>query len=280
MQILARALLSIVCNTLRMPARSIRARVRAEMMAEIKTVARTHLATDGANLSLRAVARDMGMVSSALYRYYASRDDLLTALIIDAYNDLGEAVEVADATITDRGELRARWMAATRAVRGWALANPAEYALLYGSPVPGYAAPADTIVAAARTPVVLARILADGFRSGKLTKPGYRRSTPPSDAVRADMVRARGDIAPDLPDELMLAGLSAWIQLFGAVSLELFGQFNNVIDARAEFFHEQMQLMVACMGLEALTRQTAVEVRGGGAKEGGGHRDGAIGLAG
>jgi len=219
------------------------------MMAEIKTVARTHLATDGANLSLRAVARDMGMVSSALYRYYASRDDLLTALIIDAYNDLGEAVEVADATITDRGELRARWMAATRAVRDWALANPAEYALLYGSPVPGYAAPTDTIVAAARTPVVLARILADGFGTGQLTKPGFEPSAPLTDGVRADMVRARGDIAPELPDELMLAGISGWIQLFGAVSLELFGQFNNVIDARAEFFDEQMELMADLMGL-------------------------------
>jgi AcrR family transcriptional regulator len=219
------------------------------MTAEIKAVARAHLATDGANLSLRAVARDMGMVSSALYRYFSSRDELLTALIIDAYNDLGETVEAADAAVTNRGELRGRWLAATRAVRGWALANPAEYALLYGSPVPGYAAPSDTIAAAARTPVVLARILADGFRSGKLTRPGYRPTTPSAEAVRADMARARGDIAPDLPDELMFAGLSAWIHLFGTVSLELFGQFNNVIDARAEFFDEQMQLMADLTGL-------------------------------
>jgi AcrR family transcriptional regulator len=219
------------------------------MMAEIKAVARTHLATDGANLSLRAVARDMGMVSSALYRYYASRDDLLTALIIDAYNDLGETVETADAAVTDRSQLRERWLAATRAVRGWALANPAEYALLYGSPVPGYAAPTDTIAAAARTPVVLARILADGFAAGHVTEPGYMSSTPMPTAVRADMARARGDIAPDLPDELMLAAISGWIQLFGAVSLELFGQFNNVIDARAEFFDRQMELMADLMGL-------------------------------
>ena len=88
---IARAVLSFVCDNLLMPAGSIRARVRAEMTAEIKAVARRHLETDGANLSLRAVARDMGMVSSALYRYFASRDDLLTALILDAYNALGEA---------------------------------------------------------------------------------------------------------------------------------------------------------------------------------------------
>src|SRR5580704_19464666 len=112
-----------------MPAGSIRARVRAEMIAEIKAVARRHLETDGANLSLRAVARDMGMVSSALYRYFASRDDLLTALILDAYNALGEAAEAADAAVTDRSQLRARWLATACGIRDWALRTPAEYAL-------------------------------------------------------------------------------------------------------------------------------------------------------
>src|SRR5260370_13795106 len=91
---------------LAMPAASIRARVRAEMTDEIKAAARRHLETDGANLSLRAVARDMGMVSSALYRYFASRDELLTALILDAYNALGAAVEAADAAVTHPGDLR------------------------------------------------------------------------------------------------------------------------------------------------------------------------------
>lgn len=219
------------------------------MMAEIKAVARKHLATDGANLSLRAVARDMGMVSSALYRYFASRDELLTALILDAYNALGEAVEAAEASVTDRGQLRARWLAATRAVRGWALANPAEYALLYGSPVPGYSAPADTIAAAARTPVVLARILSDGYACGQVTDAGLPTSVPIPESVRADLTRTRDAIAPELPEQLLLAGMSGWIQMFGVVSFELFGQFNNVIDARAEFFDQQMELMADLMGL-------------------------------
>ena len=257
-----------------MPAGSIRARVRAEMIAEIKAVARRHLETDGANLSLRAVARDMGMVSSALYRYFASRDDLLTALILDAYNALGEAAEAADAAVTDRSQLRARWLATARGIRGWALRTPAEYALLFGTPVPGYAAPADTITAAARTPVVLIRILADGFASGALAGesalrigapaggPGALAAPGPArrpqaagitarlaDAVRADLSRARGDIAPELPDELILAGITAWVQLFGMVSFELSGQFNNVIEARAEFFGLQMEVMADLIGL-------------------------------
>ena len=267
-----------MCDNLFMPAGSIRARVRAEMIAEIKTIARRHLETDGANLSLRAVARDMGMVSSALYRYFASRDDLLTALILDAYNALGEAAEAADAAVTDRSQLRARWLATARGIRGWALRTPAEYALLFGTPVPGYAAPADTITAATRTPVVLIRILADGFASGALTGesalrigapaggpaggPGALAAAGPArrpqaagiaarlgDAVRADLSRARGDIAPELPDELMLAGITGWVQLFGMVSFELSDQFNNVIEARAEFFGLQMEVMADLIGL-------------------------------
>ncbi len=262
-------MLSFVCNNLFMPAGSIRARVRAEMITEIKTIARRHLETDGANLSLRAVARDMGMVSSALYRYFASRDDLLTALILDAYNALGEAAEAADAAVTDRSQLRARWLATARGIRGWALGTPAEYALLFGTPVPGYAAPADTITAATRTPVVLIRILADGFASGALTGESALRIGAPAagsagsagrpraagiavrlgDAVRADLSRARGGIAPELPDELMLAGITGWVQLFGMVSFELSGQFNNVIEARAEFFGLQMEVMADLIGL-------------------------------
>ncbi|HUC22081.1 MAG TPA: WHG domain-containing protein [Streptosporangiaceae bacterium] len=232
-----------------MPAPSIRARIRAEMIDEIKTVARRHLAAEGANLSLRAVARDMGMVSSALYRYFASRDDLLTALILDGYNALGDAVESADAAVTERDRLRARWLSATRAVRGWALANPAEYALLYGSPVPGYAAPQDTIVAAARAPAVLARILTDGYASGAVTGPAFPAAAALPEAVRADLARTRDGIAPGLPEELMQAALTCWLQLFGVVSFELFGQLNNVIDARAEFFDQQMELMADLMGI-------------------------------
>src|SRR5215469_11240887 len=105
-------------------AASIRARVRAEMTGEIKQAARRQLATEGANLSLRAIARDLGVVSSALYRYFASRDELLTALIIDAYNAIGEAGEHADAAITERPDLTRRWLAVATAWREWALAHP------------------------------------------------------------------------------------------------------------------------------------------------------------
>src|SRR4051812_10674543 len=131
---------------------SARERVRAELTAEITDAARRQLGEVGAAaLSLRAVARDVGMVSSAVYRYFPSRDDLLTRLIIDGYDALGLAAETADDPSATPVE---RWLTVCRAVRAWALAHPHEYALLYGSPVPGYAAPADTVPAAARVGVV------------------------------------------------------------------------------------------------------------------------------
>src|SRR6516164_9808827 len=130
--------------------RTARERVRAELIKEITEIARRQLATEGASgLSLRAVAREMGMVSSAIYRYFPSRDDLLTTLIIEGYNAVGAAVEKADAA-WPAGDYHGRWLAGCQAVRDWALAHPHEYALVYGSPVPGYEAPDQTIEPASR----------------------------------------------------------------------------------------------------------------------------------
>ena len=141
--------------------RTARERARAEITGEILATAREHLARDGAAaLSLRAIARDLGMVSSAVYRYVPNRDALLTMLIIDAYDTVGAQVEQA-AAACPRADYLGRFLATCRALRAWALANPHEYALIYGSPVPGYAAPVDTIAPASRVPIVLLSILFD-----------------------------------------------------------------------------------------------------------------------
>src|SRR5690349_7952048 len=135
--------------------RGARERARIEVTAAIKDEARKQLAAEGAaKLSLRAVARELGMVSSALYRYFPSRDDLLTALIIDAYDSLGEAAESAHADVAAAGP-RERWIAVCVAARRWALEHPHEYALIYGSPVPGYVAPQETVPAASRVGLLL-----------------------------------------------------------------------------------------------------------------------------
>ncbi|MFI9641921.1 TetR/AcrR family transcriptional regulator [Micromonospora sp. NPDC051925] len=227
-----------------MPASSIRARVRAEMIDEIKAVARRHLATDGANLSLRAVARDMGMVSSAIYRYFPSRDDLLTALILEAYHALGDTVEEADAA-ADRADLRGRWHAACRAARVWALAHPAEYALLYGSPVPGYAAPEDTVLPAQRPPLTLIGILRDGLADGRLRPPDDNLPEP----VRADLADLAAGFFSGVPEPLLARGMAGWTQLFGLISFELFGRLNNAVAHRDAYFDHQIALMADLIGL-------------------------------
>ena len=226
-------------------ASSLRSRVRLEMIDEIKASARKHLATDGANLSLRAVARDLGMASSAVYRYFASRDDLLTALIIDAYDALGENVEQAEAAVR-RGSLRARLLATCGAARDWARAHPEEYALTYGSPVPGYAAPQDTIGPASRPVLVLTSLLREGAATGELET---RPDTHIPRTLGADL-RALAEIPgyEGVPEAVFARGLAAWAHLFGVISFELFGRLTNAVHDYDAFFDHQMAMMADFVG--------------------------------
>ncbi|MFJ9906520.1 TetR/AcrR family transcriptional regulator [Streptomyces sp. NPDC101152] len=224
-------------------AHSARARARIEVTAAIKDEARRHLAAEGAvKLSLRAVARELGMVSSALYRYFPSRDDLLTALIIDAYDSVGAAAEAARDATADATPTR-RWVAVCEAVRAWALAHPHEYALIYGSPVPGYTAPETTVPSAARVGLVLIGILRDAIKGPGVTFPPL-----PAD-LRPEAERLAADIAPDLPPEVSAALVAAWAQLFGLIGFELFGQFNRVIEDRERFFRHAARQLARGVGL-------------------------------
>jgi AcrR family transcriptional regulator len=230
-----------------MPAsKTARQRAREDITAEILSAARTRLTAAGpGELSLRAVARDVGMVSSAVYRYFPSRDDLLTALIIDAYDALGQAVEAADA-VAERGEVRARWVAAAQAARAWALANPAEYSLIYGSPVPGYAAPGDTVGPALRPALVLMGILADAVRSGAMAADHGERLPP---TLRAEFAAIADRAFPGLPAGTLSRGMTAWVHLFGMLSFEVFGHFINTIHDLDAYFTHQMDAMAGLVGL-------------------------------
>jgi AcrR family transcriptional regulator len=228
-------------HTGRMSAAGVRARVRAEMTEEIKTVARRHLATDGANLSLRAVARDLGMASSAVYRYFASRDELLTALIIDAYEAVGAAAERAAGGVAGNVD---RLLAAALAVRDWALADPHQWALIYGSPVPGYQAPMDTVAAALRGTTVLGSILDDAVVAGVLHDTGEELPV----ELQRDLAGIRAQLFPNLPENVLVRGMGAWVQLFGMISFELGGQFTNVLTERTIFFDHQMRAMARYIG--------------------------------
>jgi AcrR family transcriptional regulator len=213
-----------------------RAQARAALTAEIKATARRHLGEVGAaGLSLRAVAREMGLASSAVYRYFPSRDALLTALIVDAFDAVGERAEAAVAAAPARFE--ARWAALAGAVRAWALEHPHDYALVYGSPVPGYEAPQDTVDPAARVSLAMLGIVADGLERGEIDP---TPTAPVPRAVHRDLARLRDVAAPGVPDEVLLRALQAWTGLFGEISYLLFGHLHGVIDSVDPYFELQV----------------------------------------
>ncbi len=205
-----------------------RARARLELTNEIKAAARRQLAEVGASaLSLRAVSRELGMVSSALYRYFPSRDALLTALIVDAFDAVGVAAERAELDVPAPHGFEARWVAVATAVRGWAVAHPHDYALVYGSPVPGYQAPADTVDPAARVSLVVLRLVSDGLAAGQIDP---SPSLPVAPSLHTELARLRAAVASGVPDEVLARTLLAWSAVLGAISYELYGHLHGIID--------------------------------------------------
>jgi AcrR family transcriptional regulator len=224
-------------------AKIVRERARAELVGAIKASARRQLAASGAtDLSLRAIARELEMASSAIYRYFPSRDDLVTALIIDAYDAVGEISERTDAQHAhDRPSQR--WRAVSRAIRAWAHANPHEYALVYGSPIPGYRAPSDTVEHASRVALVLARVILDGVAPSKPSP------TAPGDIDRAFHDAGLRELMADVSPEVVTRSLMAWTELFGLISMELFGHLVGSVTDNDAFFDRAIELMGRFVGL-------------------------------
>lgn len=227
-----------------------RQRARAQTLEDITRIGRRHLATEGAAaLSVRAVARDLGVVSSAIYRYVRSRDDLLTLLLVDGYDELGDAVDEAAGTVAV-DDFRGRFLAIGRAVRKWALREPATYALLFGSPVPGYRAPTDqTTGPGTRVITALVRLWEDAHEAGAVRIPDSPRLDI-SPALSADMQRIRAEFSVGTPDDLVTRGVLAWAALFGCISFEVFGQYGpDTFTGVDDLFELQLQLLADATGL-------------------------------
>ena len=214
--------------------RTARERVKDEVTSEILTAARAHLAREGAAaLSLRSIARDLGMAPSALYRYFSSRDALLSALILGAYGSLADQAEHASEAAYARGdEAMARWVAVPRAMRSWARGHPHEWGLIFGSPVPGYEAPTETITPYTRLALALVRPIIEAHQHGSLQ---LQPSAPSSSASpgTAPLARAVQPVAdallPGLPTAVVARALQAFATLIGLISLELFGHWRNTV---------------------------------------------------
>jgi AcrR family transcriptional regulator len=232
---------SLLCFTVSVGKRQdSRDRIEAQIIAS----GRRQLAVEGAaGLSLRAIARDRGMVSSAVYRYVASRDDLLTLLLVDAYSELADAVDAARA---GAGEgWRATIAAIAHAARAWAVAHPAGWALLYGSPVPGYHAPPEaTVGPGTRVVGACFEAVAAGIAAGDLggTDVGTADVEVPR-ALSADFDRLRDEFGFPGNDAAVAKCFALWAGLVGAISLEVFGQYGaDTLTDPARLFDVQVRL--------------------------------------
>jgi AcrR family transcriptional regulator len=240
----------VLCHTVGVAGQ--REQQRAKITAAILDEGRRQLAEVGATgLSLRAIARQLDMVSSAVYRYVASRDELLTRLIVDAFDSLGEATEVALASQIESAPAE-QWVAAGHGIRDWATAHPNEYFLVFGSPVPGYVAPDDTVGPGTRIPRALIRIVADAANTQQLHRP-HRLSNYVSDAVTSDFGRLR-EAVPGLAvvsDAVIAAAYTAWLQIFGLISFELSNQTRGIIEHHREFFEMAARESAELIGLHS-----------------------------
>lgn len=228
-----------------------RAVARKKITANIIDEGRRQLAEHGAaGLSLRSVARELGMVSSAVYRYVSSRDELLTRLIVEAYDALGEVAEAAVTSSTTEPPLD-RWVLTAHAIRDWALARPHEYFLLYGTPVPGYAAPEITGTSGTRASRALLSIVTEAKADRKLKRGRSPATAALSDELADDFAALRDliDDGAQLNDDVLLASLTGWTQMFGLLSFELSNQTRGVVQHHRDLYDASARLMAANIGL-------------------------------
>ena len=209
--------------------RRTRADNRAHMEAEILRLGRAQLATRGpAALSLREVARELGVASSAVYRYVADRDALLTRLVVDAYTDLADSVETAlagaaSAASSDRLECFAL------AMRAWALDNPARWGLIYGTPVPGYAAPES-----ATTPPGTRLMAALAVTTAEAPSTLAEHTGPLEAGYRAFLEAGAAELGLTGTPDRFADAVETWCAIVGTVSMEVFGQLGPEVSQIGE----------------------------------------------
>ncbi|GAA2095520.1 TetR/AcrR family transcriptional regulator [Streptomyces albiaxialis] len=217
-------------------AKSPRERYRAQVRTEIKERAWEQIATAGASaLSLNAIAKKMGLSGPALYRYYSGRDELITELVRDAYRSLADTLRTA----ADEG---AGLAGLGHALRAWALEDPQRYLLLFGTPVPGYHAPAEVTGIASEVMEVLLDASADLTADGTATPSTPSTPSTPFDAYLADH-RDWAEAHPAPPAALRLA-LTFWTRLHGVVSLEVAGHFATMGFDPAELFSAELEALL------------------------------------
>lgn len=220
-----------------------REKLRQEMLENIKAAARRQMTETGAaGISFSAIARELEISQPALYRYYASRDDLITALTLDAFNELTDAVEQSDrqAPVDEHGE---RMLKAAQTYRGWALENPADFRLIFSS---GSSVKMAALASRGVLPVILA-ILMDAYEAGVLAiQPEYRRAM---EALPVFLSIFGSGRAADVPRFILYLGWISWSRIHGMVMLELFHQTQEIVYDSGHIFDYEVQLFLKGIGL-------------------------------
>ena len=215
-------------------------RERGATSAQIKAVARQQMAEYGtAGLSLRGIAREMGMTAPAIYNYFPRLEDLITALIVDAFTALAEAMEAAEAAESSERPYD-KIMALCLAYREWAIAHPTVFQLIYGNPIPGYRAPEELTIPLARRPFLgLFRWFIRAHQAGALTIPVEYQPVPLAMAEGIAAWRRASGI--EMPDALVGLLMSGWARIHGAVLLELFGHLQPLVGGAGSFYRYELE---------------------------------------
>jgi AcrR family transcriptional regulator len=225
------------------------AREHGEMIARIKATARQQMAERGtAGLSLRGIGRELGITAPAIYNYFPRLDDLITALIVDAFTALADAIQTAESGVVSKTS-GPKVIASCLAYRDWAIAHPVDFQLIYGNPIPGYVAPAEVTVPLARRPFDgLFRLFFEAFQTGELVVPAEYAPVPAR--IASHFATWLPKAGHDFPDALLCLLMSGWARIHGMVMLELFEHLPPVVGDTAAFYRYELDAFLDRLGMK------------------------------
>ena len=218
--------------------------------SQILEVARRQMAENGtAGIGLRAMAREMGITAPAIYRYFPSMDDVITALILENFNALADAMAAASASLP-QSDYRGRLEAVLMAYRQWAMEHPIDFQLIYGNPIPGYVAPADQTMPAARRGFdVVVELLGGAYAAGQIVPPEAYHFLPPVIAGQLEGVLAHEGY--DVPLVVLYLATVGWTRIHGIVMLELFDDIQPIIGDGETFYRFEAVQILRQLGFRA-----------------------------
>lgn len=218
-----------------------------ETIEAIKNEAHRRLAAkQHVELSPEAIATGLCVSGEAVTRHFPTREELLTALILDAYNAMGDSAEKGSEAAAG-GTLIDRWVGACRGVRTWAQANPQKYELIWGPPLPDYDAPPETMIVGARTAVLLIGLLRSAMEDGTLN--AHPDDPPVSPGMRCNIAAVAEGLMAGLPEPVIARTLIAWTQLLGMLSFAVYGHVQGFAAAPDAYFDHAAGVMAEFCGL-------------------------------